>query len=89
MGSLTDANGTIQIPGFCKHHLNMSCPPDTNLFADDKVRPQTETEVKLYEMLSKITQQPAALLSSRWAAPSLTIHNIESTGPKSRSTEIK
>jgi len=49
----------------------------------DQVRPRTKEEEKLYEMLSEITQQPAALLSSRWSAPSLTIHNIESTGPKS------
>jgi hypothetical protein len=63
--------------------------PDTNLCTDDDVRSQTEEEEILYKVLSEITQQPAALLFSRWAAPSLTIHNLESTGPKSQLTEIQ
>jgi di- and tripeptidase len=50
---------------------------------DDKVRPQTEKEKEMYDRLSEITQRPAALLSSRWREPSLTIHNIEISGPKS------
>lgn len=61
------------------------CYPYINVYADEKVRRQTEEEMKFYEVLSEIIQQPAALLSTRWAAPSLTVHSIESTGPKSQS----
>lgn len=90
MGSLIDANRRVQIPGFCKHSRNMwNITFDTGLYADDKVRSQTKEEERLYDMLSEITQRPAALLSSRWTVPSLTIHNIESTGPKSWFIYIK
>jgi len=33
-------------------------------------------------VLSGITQTPASLLTSRWREPSLTIHNIEVSGPR-------
>jgi di- and tripeptidase len=48
----------------------------------DRVRPQTEDETQLYNLLSTITQRPASSLSSRWREPSLTVHNIEVSGPK-------
>ncbi|KAF9485857.1 glutathione degradosome [Pholiota conissans] len=48
----------------------------------DKVRPQTEDEKKLYKLLSEITKKPASLLSSRWREPSLTVHNVQISGPK-------
>ncbi|GLB38271.1 putative zn-dependent exopeptidase [Lyophyllum shimeji] len=48
----------------------------------DDVRPQTEEEKELYKLLSVVTQQPAASLSSRWREPSLTLHNLEISGPK-------
>ncbi|KII90799.1 hypothetical protein PLICRDRAFT_174166 [Plicaturopsis crispa FD-325 SS-3] len=48
----------------------------------DDVRPQTEDEARLYQVLSGITQQPPESLSSRWREPSLTVHNIEVSGPK-------
>ncbi|KAF8798830.1 Zn-dependent exopeptidase [Phlegmacium glaucopus] len=48
----------------------------------DRVRPQTTEEKQLYKLLSEVTQKPASLLSSRWREPSMTIHNIEISGPK-------
>ncbi|KAF8967066.1 hypothetical protein BDZ97DRAFT_1804996 [Flammula alnicola] len=48
----------------------------------EQVRPQTEDEKELYKLLSEVTQKPASLLSSRWREPSLTIHNVEISGPK-------
>ncbi|KAF5360448.1 hypothetical protein D9756_004816 [Leucocoprinus leucothites] len=48
----------------------------------DHVRPQTEEEEELYKLLSEVTQKPASLLRSRWREPSLTMHNIEISGPK-------
>jgi len=59
----------------------------TNLiksYLDDRVRPQTEEEKQLYKLLSDITQRPASSLSSKWREPSLTVHNIEISGPRSR-----
>ncbi|KIL67904.1 hypothetical protein M378DRAFT_191433 [Amanita muscaria Koide BX008] len=47
----------------------------------DRVRPQTEEERDLYQLLSNITKNPQSI-SSRWREPSLTIHNIETSGPK-------
>ena len=41
-------------------------------------------EKELYKLLSEVTQRPAALLSSRWSEPSLTIHSVEISGPKSK-----
>ncbi|KXN88158.1 putative di- and tripeptidase DUG2 [Leucoagaricus sp. SymC.cos] len=48
----------------------------------DRVRSQTEDEEELYKLLSEVTQKPASLLRSRWREPSLTMHNIEISGPK-------
>jgi len=50
---------------------------------DDQVRPQTEEEEELYKLLSEVTKKPASLLRSKWREPSLTMHNIEISGPKS------
>ena len=54
------------------------------LATDDKVRPQTDAEKELYKLLSDVTQKPASLLASRWREPSLTIHNVQISGPKSK-----
>lgn len=51
---------------------------------DDSVREQTAEEKGLYNLLSEITRKPASSLAARWREPSLTIHNIEISGPKSR-----
>ena len=51
---------------------------------DDRVRPQTAEEKELYKLLSDVTQKPASLLSSCWREPSITIHNIEISGPKGK-----
>ncbi|THU93407.1 glutathione degradosome [Dendrothele bispora CBS 962.96] len=48
----------------------------------DHVRPQTEQERELYQRLSSVTQKSASSLSSRWCQPSLTVHNVEISGPK-------
>jgi len=48
----------------------------------DSVRPLTTEEEQLYQVLSKITQTPASSLASRWREPSLTIHNVEVSGPR-------
>ncbi|KAF9534498.1 Zn-dependent exopeptidase [Crepidotus variabilis] len=48
----------------------------------DAVRPQTDKEKESYKLLSEVTQRPASLLSSRWREPSLTVHNVEISGPK-------
>lgn len=52
--------------------------------ADDRVRPQTDTEKQLYDVLSDVTQKPGSVLSSRWSEPSLTVHNIDVSGPGSK-----
>lgn len=48
----------------------------------NRVRHQTEAEKQLYDVLSNVTQRPGSVLSSRWSEPSLTIHNIDVSGPK-------
>ncbi|KAF8635795.1 hypothetical protein AX15_000002 [Amanita polypyramis BW_CC] len=48
----------------------------------DRVRPQTEEEKKLYQLLSAIAQRPSESLSAKWREPSLTIHNIDISGPR-------
>ncbi|KAI9064650.1 Zn-dependent exopeptidase [Trametes sanguinea] len=48
----------------------------------DRVRPVTEEERQLYKVLSSVTQTPASLLAARWREPSLTIHNVEVSGPR-------
>lgn len=50
---------------------------------DDCVQPATKEEEELYQLLSDVTCKPASHLRSRWCEPSLTIHNIEISGPKS------
>lgn len=53
------------------------------LFVDASVREQTDAEKELYRLLSDVTKKPAASLAARWREPSLTIHTIEISGPKS------
>ncbi|KAI0629895.1 Zn-dependent exopeptidase [Trametes polyzona] len=48
----------------------------------DRVRAITEEERQLYKVLSSVTQTPASLLAARWREPSLTIHNVEVSGPR-------
>ncbi|KAI0927550.1 hypothetical protein AcV5_008062 [Taiwanofungus camphoratus] len=48
----------------------------------ESVRPLTGEERQLYKVLSGITGTPASSLSSRWREPSLTIHNVEVSGPR-------
>lgn len=50
---------------------------------DDSVRPLTPEEQQVYTVLSGVTQTPTALLASRWREPSLTIHNVQVSGPRS------
>ncbi|KAL0960852.1 hypothetical protein HGRIS_005868 [Hohenbuehelia grisea] len=52
----------------------------------DNVRPLSEDERQLYTRLAAITQRPAASLASRWREPSLTIHNIQISGPRSKAS---
>lgn len=47
------------------------------------MRALTEDERQLYKVLSSVTQTPASLLAARWREPSLTIHNVEVSGPRS------
>ncbi|KAH9933265.1 Zn-dependent exopeptidase [Amylocystis lapponica] len=48
----------------------------------ESVRPLTDDERQQYTVLSGITQTPASSLASRWREPSLTIHNVEVSGPR-------
>ncbi|KAF5327950.1 hypothetical protein D9758_016773 [Tetrapyrgos nigripes] len=48
----------------------------------DHVRQQTKEEEELYQRLSAVTNKSASSLASRWCQPSLTVHNIEISGPK-------
>ncbi|OSX56497.1 hypothetical protein POSPLADRAFT_1186649 [Postia placenta MAD-698-R-SB12] len=48
----------------------------------DSVRPLTPEEQQVYTVLSGVTQTPTALLASRWREPSLTIHNVQVSGPR-------
>ncbi|KAG1749335.1 hypothetical protein EDB19DRAFT_1682039 [Suillus lakei] len=47
----------------------------------NRVHPQTEAEKQLYDVLSDVTQKPGSVLSSRWSEPSLTVHNVNVSGP--------
>lgn len=51
---------------------------------DDHVRKLSKYEEELYQQLAGIADQPASTLSSKWREPSLTVHNVEISGPKSR-----
>ncbi|KAG1834186.1 hypothetical protein EV424DRAFT_1363232 [Suillus variegatus] len=46
------------------------------------VRHQTEAEKQLNDVLSNVTQTPGSVLSSRWSEPSLTVHDIDVSGPR-------
>jgi hypothetical protein len=82
LSTIVDSNRVVQIPGFCAL-LSLSFLFQSNRFLiDDRVRPQTAEEKELYKLLSDITQKPASHLSSSWREPSITIHNIEISGPK-------
>ena len=87
LSTIIDNNRVVQIPGFCSFlsfsHLFFQ---SNRLLIDDRVRPQTAEEKELYKLLSDVTQKPASLLSSRWREPSITIHNIEISGPKGKNT---
>jgi len=83
LATLTDSQGHIQISQFCKSLSASFCNIWQTWMSDDRVRPQTEEEEELYKLLSEVTQKPASLLRSKWREPSLTIHNIEISGPKS------
>ncbi|KAK7689745.1 hypothetical protein QCA50_006384 [Cerrena zonata] len=48
----------------------------------DDVRPLTEEERQLFQVLSGVTQTPASSLSAKWREPSLTVHDIQVSGPK-------
>ncbi|KAI0643091.1 Zn-dependent exopeptidase [Trametes meyenii] len=48
----------------------------------NRVRPLTEEEKQWYKVLSSVTQTPASLLAARWREPSLTVHNVEVSGPR-------
>ncbi|KAI5989043.1 glutathione degradosome [Pisolithus albus] len=47
----------------------------------ESVRQQTEDEKQLYALLSQVTGSPGSVLSSRWREPSLTVHNLDVSGP--------
>lgn len=53
------------------------------LSADDHVCKLSKYEEELYSQLAEITDQSASTLSSKWREPSLTVHNVEISGPKS------
>ncbi|KAM5533124.1 hypothetical protein V8D89_013172 [Ganoderma adspersum] len=48
----------------------------------DSVRPQTDEERQSYKVLSSVTQTSENLLAARWREPSLTVHNVEVSGPR-------
>ncbi|RPD54678.1 Zn-dependent exopeptidase [Lentinus tigrinus ALCF2SS1-7] len=48
----------------------------------DSVRALTEEERQSYKVLSSVTQTAASLLAARWREPSLTVHNVEVSGPR-------
>lgn len=79
--------GKVAIPGFCSFTSNARRFPFAKAdatSADNRVRSQTEAEKHLYDILSKVTQKPGSVLSSRWSEPSLTVHNVDVSGPGSK-----
>jgi hypothetical protein len=79
--------GKVAIPGFCSFTSDARRLPFDKADAastDKRVRPQTEAEKQLYDVLSKMTQKPGSVLASRWSEPSLTVHNIDVSGPGSK-----
>ena len=84
LATLTDNHRQVQIPGFCKRtHLQVFYRIFLTFDADDRVRPETEEEKQLYKLLSDVTQKQASSFVTRWREPSLTVHTIEISGPKS------
>lgn len=78
----------LQFQAFVRHSTStMASLPTQTVISDDSVRPQTEDEKQLYELLSLVTRSPASVLSSRWREPSLTVHNISVSGPGSKSSD--
>jgi len=49
----------------------------------DAVRPLNQEEKDLYDKLGKVSGRSAGSLIARWREPSLTVHSIEVSGPKS------
>lgn len=88
LATLTDNKNRVQIPGFCKSHKSSQLPlaNTSYVWTDESVRPESEEETSNYELLSKITHKAPAILESRWREPSLTIHTVEVSGPKSESS---
>ena len=84
LSTMIDNNRVVQIPGFCALLFLNLLFQSNRFLIDDSVRPQTAKEKELYELLSDVTQKPASLLSSCWREPSITIHNIEISGPKGK-----
>ena len=84
LATIIDNNRVVQIPGFCAFLTFQSSFQSNRFLIDDHVRPQTAEEKELYKLLSDVTRTPASLLSSRWREPSVTIHNIEISGPKGK-----
>lgn len=78
------ARGVFKYLNFVSFYLLHSAINWQTWIPDDQVRPQTEEEEELYKLLSEVTQKPASLLRSKWREPSLTIHNIEISGPRSK-----
>lgn len=88
LATLMDGEGKVAIPDFCSFTFTARrsyLGKAKATFTDDRVRHQTEPEKQLYDVLSNVTQRPGSVLSSRWSEPSLTIHNIDVSGPKSES----
>ena len=84
LSSLTDAQKRVSIPGFCMYSSTRRSGMVTHsALIDDRVRPLGDDERQLYTVLSGVTQTSASSLSSKWREPSLTIHNVEVSGPKS------
>ena len=84
LSRLTDDQCGVQIPGFCKHQQHWRWLYHYKCSLDDLVRTLTDDEKQLYQTLSAVTHRPASSLSSRWREPSLTVHNIEISGPQSK-----
>lgn len=83
LSTLTDRNRRVLIPGFCKHRSFSMSTETHGPDLDDRVRPQDDEEKVLFTLLESVTQSPASSLAARWREPSLTIHNLEGSGPRS------
>lgn len=83
LGTLTTEQNKVTIPHFCKSSCAASFASLLIPSSDDSVRPLSDDEKQLYKVLSSVTQTPASLLAARWREPSLTVHNVEVSGPRS------